>query len=177
MTREFLYGLALFLAGGFGYAMGRAHAHEAFNRVTGGTLAAIRKHLRAEAGEARETRRAAAQLAFFAVDFVETAEKTSPTAKEQKAIIESLQEKRSAEVAAKLRFRDVYHREKKARDAIECERDTLVCINRALSRRMAAAFATCRNGCMEASGRASIATATAEAEAGNRGNGSSGGEP
>lgn len=173
-----MYGLALFLAGGFGYAMGRANAHEAFNRVMGGMLAAIRKHLRAEAGEARETRRAAAQLARFAVDFVETAEKTSPTAEEQKAIIESLQEKGSAEVAAKLRFRDLYQREKMARDSIESERDTLVCINRVLSRRMAAAFATCRNGCLEASERASTATATAEAEAANPGSRfPKGGEP
>ncbi|MDE2980867.1 MAG: hypothetical protein OXU74_06695 [Gemmatimonadota bacterium] len=160
MTRDLLYALVLFLTGGLGYALGRAHAHEAFDRVMGETLAAIRKHLRAEGGEAREMRRAAEMMAHVAVGFAEAAE-TDSAAKELKAINESLQRAKSAETTAKVRFEQLYNGERKARKALEGERDTLVYINRSLSRRMAAAFAICRNGCLEASGRANTAAAEA----------------
>ena len=163
MIQDVLYALALFFAGGFGFALGRDHAHRAFNRVMGETLAAIGKHLRAEGGEAREMRRSAAMMARLAVGFAETAEK-DPTARELKAINESLQHAKSAETTAKTRFEQLYNGEKKAREAAERRSEALRDINRGLSRRMAAAFAVCRGDCMEASGRAASAVATVEAD-------------
>ncbi len=163
MNQDILYALALFFAGGFGFALGRDHAHKAFNRVMGETLAAILKHLRAEGGEAREMRQSAAMMARLAVGFAETAEK-DPAAKELKAINESLQHAKSAETTAKTRFEQLYNGEKKAREAAERRSETLRDINQDLARRMAVAFAVCRNDCMEASGRASAAVATVEAD-------------
>ena len=137
MNQDILYALALFFAAGFGFALGRDHAHKAFNRVMGETLAAILKHLRAEGGEARETRRSAAMMARLAVGFAETAEK-DPAARELKAINESLQHAKSAETTAKTRFEQLYNDEKKAREVAERRSETLRDINQGLARRMAA---------------------------------------
>lgn len=126
MTRDILYALALFLAGGFGYALGRAHAHRAFNRIVGRTMDAVILHLRDEVGEMRIARKAVTSMARAA----------------------------SAEVAARARFEHLYDDEKRKRKALEVDNETLRSINRVMSKKLVAIFAVCPNGCREKADRA-----------------------
>ena len=169
MTRDILYALALFLAGGFGYALGRAHAHEAFNRIVGGTMDAVLLHLRDEVGEMRIARKAVtsmARTASFIAAFLKKDE--NPEASELTAINESLRRSQSAEVAARARFEHLYNDEKKKRKVLEVHNETLMGINRVLSKKLVAIFAVCPNGCREKVDRAGREAQQVESGSGHR---------
>ncbi|MDE2921347.1 MAG: hypothetical protein OXR83_00545 [Acidobacteriota bacterium] len=154
MTLEILYALALFLAGGLGYALGRSHAHETFNRGVGATMDAMLLQLRDEGGEMRIARKAVTSMARTATFMATLLKKHGNTeTQELKTINESLQRSQSAEVAARAPFEHLYNCESKKREALEGESETLIGINRVLSRKLVAILAICTNGCEERADR------------------------
>ena len=164
MTWGMLYALALFVAGGLGYALGRAHAHPTSSRIVGVTMDSVLRQLREEVEEMRIARRAVTSIARTAT-ILKRDEKSE--ARELRAITESLRRSQSAEVAARARFEHLHNWEKEKREALEGERETLIGINRVLSRKLAAIFAICPNGCRERVDRASLDTQEVESGPGH----------
>jgi len=155
MTQDVLYVLALFLVGGVGYAVGRTQAHKAFDKIVGTTMDAVLVHLRDEIAGMRIARKAVTSMAQTATSMATVLKKDGNLeARELRAINDSLRRSQSAEVASRARFEHLYNAEKKRREALEGERETLMDINRGLSRKLVAIFAICPKSCREKADRA-----------------------